>query len=57
MWLSVINMYLPANTSSKTCVSILFVGYILCQVPSNMLLNKIGRPAAYLSTCMVVWVS
>ncbi|KAH8892983.1 MFS general substrate transporter [Thozetella sp. PMI_491] len=39
----------------QTCVSILFVGYILMQVPSNMLLNKIGRPAAYLTGCMVVW--
>src|SRR5687767_5487147 len=26
------------------------------QVPSNMLLTKIGRPAAYLSACMVAWV-
>ncbi|KAF6819860.1 TNA1 is necessary for nicotinic acid import into the cell [Colletotrichum plurivorum] len=39
----------------QTCVSILFVGYILMQVPSNMFLNKIGRPAAYLTTCMAVW--
>ncbi|KAM0327550.1 hypothetical protein ACHAQA_005841 [Verticillium albo-atrum] len=39
----------------QTCVSILFVGYILMQVPSNMFLNKIGRPAAYLTSCMVVW--
>ncbi|SPO02185.1 related to nicotinamide mononucleotide permease [Cephalotrichum gorgonifer] len=39
----------------QTCVSILFVGYILMQVPSNMILNKIGRPAAYLAGCMTVW--
>ncbi|KAM6519362.1 hypothetical protein FALCPG4_013002 [Fusarium falciforme] len=39
----------------QTCVSILFVGYILMQVPSNMLLNKIGKPAMYLTGCMVVW--
>ncbi|KAK6206819.1 hypothetical protein QIS74_13307 [Colletotrichum tabaci] len=39
----------------QTCVSILFVGYILMQVPSNMLLNKIGRPALYLTGCMAVW--
>ncbi|KAL6359235.1 hypothetical protein LRP88_06655 [Fusarium phalaenopsidis] len=25
------------------------------QVPSNMLLNKIGKPAMYLTGCMVVW--
>ncbi|OGM40376.1 hypothetical protein ABOM_010594 [Aspergillus bombycis] len=39
----------------QTCVSILFVGYILMQVPSNLFLNKIGKPALYLPTCMVVW--
>ncbi|KAG7043118.1 hypothetical protein JMJ77_0002829 [Colletotrichum scovillei] len=39
----------------QTCVSILFVGYILMQVPSNMFLNKIGRPAIYLTGCMCVW--
>ena len=44
-------------TMVQTCVSILFVGYILMQVPSNMLLTKIGKPSAYLCACMVAWVS
>ena len=39
----------------QTSVSILFVGYLLMQVPSNLFLNKIGKPALYLPTCMVVW--
>ncbi|KAL1860571.1 hypothetical protein VTK73DRAFT_7270 [Phialemonium thermophilum] len=39
----------------QTCVSILFVGYILMQVPSNMFLNKIGKPSMYLTACMAVW--
>jgi len=39
----------------QTSVSILFVGYLLMQVPSNLFLNKIGKPAIYLPTCMVVW--
>ncbi|CAK7232848.1 hypothetical protein SCUCBS95973_008396 [Sporothrix curviconia] len=39
----------------QTCVSILFVGYILMQVPSNLFLNKIGRPRIYLPTAMAVW--
>lgn len=43
------------STQYQTCVSILFVGYILMQIPSNMLLNKIGRPALYLTVCMFVW--
>jgi MFS family permease len=25
------------------------------QVPSNLYLNKIGKPALYLPTCMVIW--
>src|SRR5438046_2077885 len=25
------------------------------QVPSNLFLNKIGKPAVYLPTCMIVW--
>ncbi len=39
----------------QTSVSILFVGYLLMQVPSNLFLNKIGKPAIYLPTCMVIW--
>ncbi|KAK5721323.1 hypothetical protein LTR17_014693 [Elasticomyces elasticus] len=38
----------------QTCVSILFVGYILGQVPSNMLITRI-RPSWYMSGCMAVW--
>ncbi|KAM0716498.1 hypothetical protein Q7P37_007943 [Cladosporium fusiforme] len=43
------------DSEFQTSVSILFVGYILMQVPSNLLLNKIGRPSIYLPACMVVW--
>lgn len=43
------------GTQYLTCVSILFVGYILMQIPSNLFLNKIGKPALYLPACMVVW--
>jgi len=39
----------------QTSVSILFVGYLLMQVPSNLFLNKIGKPAIYLPSCMIVW--
>ncbi|SPO06720.1 related to nicotinamide mononucleotide permease [Cephalotrichum gorgonifer] len=38
-----------------TAVSILFVGYLLMQVPSNLLLNKMGKPALYLPAAMVIW--
>lgn len=38
----------------QTCVSILFVGYILGQVPSNMLLTRV-RPSWYMACCMALW--
>ncbi|PCH41493.1 MFS general substrate transporter [Wolfiporia cocos MD-104 SS10] len=38
-----------------TLLSILYVGYILMQVPSNMLLNYIGKPSVYLPCCMMIW--
>jgi MFS family permease len=39
----------------QTCVSILFVGYVLMQIPSNLYLNKVGKPSLYLPTAMVIW--
>lgn len=39
----------------ETCLSILYVGYILMQVPSNMLINRIPRPSLYLSIVMLIW--
>ncbi|KAJ5678970.1 MFS general substrate transporter [Penicillium macrosclerotiorum] len=39
----------------QTSVSILFVGYLLMQVPSNMILNKLGKPSIYLPVCMLAW--
>ncbi|KAF2464773.1 permease of the major facilitator superfamily [Lindgomyces ingoldianus] len=36
-------------------LSILFVGYILMQVPSNLLLNYAGRPSWYLGFFTMAW--
>ena len=36
-------------------MSILFVGYLLMQIPSNLFLNKIGKPAMYLPGAMMIW--
>jgi MFS family permease len=36
-------------------LSILFVGYILMQVPSNLLLNYVGRPSWYLGFFTIAW--
>ncbi|PVH97555.1 MFS general substrate transporter [Periconia macrospinosa] len=39
----------------STCLSILYVGYILMQVPSNMIINRIDRPSWYISAAMLLW--
>ncbi|KAL5417683.1 hypothetical protein PMIN06_009502 [Paraphaeosphaeria minitans] len=38
----------------QTCVSILFVGYLLGQIPSNMFLTR-TRPSRYMGTAMMLW--
>ncbi|TVY46611.1 MFS transporter [Lachnellula occidentalis] len=43
------------GTEFQTSVSILFVGYLLMQIPSNLFMNKIGKPGIYLPACMVLW--
>jgi hypothetical protein len=42
-------------TEYQTGLSILFVGYILTQVPSNMLLNYVDRPSLYLGFWIIMW--
>ncbi|KAF3041150.1 hypothetical protein E8E12_008937 [Didymella heteroderae] len=44
-----------SSVQYQTTVSILFVGYVGMQVPSNLFLNKTGKPALYLPTCMIIW--
>ncbi|KAM5475643.1 hypothetical protein MauCBS54593_001335 [Microsporum audouinii] len=39
----------------QTGLSVLFVAYILMQVPSNLLLNYMGRPSLYLGGFTVAW--
>ncbi|KAI1618774.1 major facilitator superfamily domain-containing protein [Exophiala viscosa] len=40
----------------NTCISILYVGYLLMQVPSNMLISSTKvRPSLYMSICMSTW--
>lgn len=36
-------------------LSILFVGYIIAQVPSNLVLNHLGRPSLYLGFFIIAW--
>ncbi|KAI1849743.1 hypothetical protein JX266_004692 [Neoarthrinium moseri] len=39
----------------QTCISILLVGYVAMQVPSNMIMSKLSRPSWYLCASVVVW--
>jgi MFS family permease len=39
----------------QTALSILFVAYVLMQVPSNLLLNYMGRPSLYLGFFTTAW--
>ncbi|CAE7013870.1 hypothetical protein P3342_003846 [Pyrenophora teres f. teres] len=43
------------DTQYSTCLSILYVGYILMQVPSNMIINRIPRPSLYIGVVMLIW--
>ncbi|KAL7418282.1 hypothetical protein Q5752_006738 [Cryptotrichosporon argae] len=43
------------DTQYSTCLSILYVGYILMQVPSNMIVNRISRPSIYIGVAMLIW--
>lgn len=38
-----------------TAVSILFVGYLPFQVPSNLLITKISRPGLYICAAVALW--
>ncbi|KAL7275358.1 hypothetical protein RUND412_001694 [Rhizina undulata] len=42
------------GTNFNTATSILFAGYILMQLPSNLLLTRV-RPSLYLGSVMAVW--
>lgn len=44
-----------SDTQYSTCLSILYVGYILMQVPSNMFINRIQRPSLYISGAILLW--
>lgn len=43
------------GTEYSTLLSILYCGYILMQLPSNMLVQYTGRPSIFLPTCIVIW--
>lgn len=38
-----------------TAVSILFVGYLPFQIPSNLIMTKISRPGMYICAAVAIW--
>jgi len=40
-----------------TAISILFVGYLPFQIPSNMIITKISRPGMYICAAVIIWGS
>jgi MFS family permease len=40
-----------------TAISILFVGYLPFQIPSNLIIAKISRPGLYICCAVVIWGS
>lgn len=38
-----------------TSVSILFVGYLPFQIPSNLLITKFSRPGLYICAAVIIW--
>ncbi|RSL99970.1 hypothetical protein CDV31_011951 [Fusarium ambrosium] len=44
-----------SDTEYQSCVSILFVGYIIMQIPSNMMLGRLKLPGVYICLAMAVW--
>ncbi|CAA7259721.1 unnamed protein product [Cyclocybe aegerita] len=48
------DLHLEGNQFA-TVLSVLYIGYIMMQIPSNMFLNYFGKPSVYLPACMVIW--
>lgn len=44
-----------STSQFATAVSILFVGYLPFQIPSNLLITKIARPGMYICAAVAVW--
>ncbi|KAL1727855.1 major facilitator superfamily domain-containing protein, partial [Schizophyllum commune] len=43
------------DTEFATCLSVLFAGYIVMQIPSNMVMNSISKPRLFMSAVVTLW--
>ncbi|KIM50597.1 hypothetical protein SCLCIDRAFT_1225238 [Scleroderma citrinum Foug A] len=39
----------------NSLLSVLYVGFVLMQIPSNAFVNQLRRPSVYLSLCITSW--
>lgn len=44
-----------SDAQFASVLSILYLGYLIMQIPSNILLNFTGKPSVYLPSCMIAW--
>jgi MFS family permease len=44
-----------SNEQFATAISILFVGYLPFQIPSNLIITKVSRPGIYICGAVVLW--
>ncbi|KAL4933181.1 major facilitator superfamily domain-containing protein [Aspergillus undulatus] len=44
-----------SETEFQSCISILYAGYIIMQIPSNMIPGKLKWPAVYICAAMGIW--
>jgi MFS family permease len=43
------------GTDYNVALAVFFVPYVLCEVPSNMLLTKFSRPSTYIGILILLW--
>ena len=43
------------DTDYNVAVAIFFIPYVLCEVPSNLLLAKFKKPSWYMGTLVLCW--
>lgn len=44
-----------SGTDYNVALAVFFVPYVLCEVPSNMLLAKFTKPSLYMSILILCW--
>ena len=43
------------GTDYNVALAVFFVPYVLCEVPSNLILIKFSRPSTYIGSLVILW--